>query len=43
MGDATVFTTMEIAIGVFDDLAFLRIYDPNSGFPELVVQPLAKF
>jgi uncharacterized protein len=34
-----IYTTAEIAIGVFPDLVFTREVDSTYGFPELVVKP----
>ena len=35
-----VYTTVEIVLGIFRDLRFERQFDPESGFPELVIQKL---
>ncbi|KAJ0061101.1 hypothetical protein NL108_007825 [Boleophthalmus pectinirostris] len=39
LGNLKVFTTAEVVIGEAQDLSFTREMDPQTGFPELVVQP----
>lgn len=37
-----IYTTAEIVIGVLPDLRFLRTQDPQTGYPELDIQPKNK-
>lgn len=37
MGDLTVFTTMEVALGEPLDLTLDRAFDSSTGFPELTI------
>ncbi|XP_028997795.1 bifunctional protein GlmU-like isoform X1 [Betta splendens] len=39
LGDLDLFTTAEVVLGEASDLRFTREMDPQTGFPELVVQP----
>jgi predicted DNA-binding protein with PD1-like motif len=39
VGDAIVFTTLEIVLGEVEDVVFDRQYDPVTGFPELLIKP----
>ena len=34
-----IYTTAEIVIGALPDLRFLRTHDPQTGYPELDIQP----
>ena len=42
LDDNLIFTTAEIAIAELTELEFKRIYDPNSGYPELSIIPNKK-
>lgn len=42
LGDLEVFTTAEVVVGEAVDLQFTREMDEQTGFPELVVQPLTE-
>ena len=35
----TIFTTLELVLGVLPTVSFARRHDPRTGFPELVVEP----
>jgi predicted DNA-binding protein with PD1-like motif len=39
MNGSEVFTTAEIVLAELEDLRFLRTYDPQTGYPELDIQP----
>lgn len=39
---SAVYTTAEIVLGILPDLRFLRIFDPQTGYPELDIQTSAK-
>ena len=41
MGGSEVFTTAEIVLASFDDVRFLRTFDPQTGYPELDIQPIS--
>jgi len=36
-----VYTTAEIVLSSFDEVRFLRIFDPQTGYPELDIQPIS--
>jgi len=40
MDGSEVYTTAEIGLSSLDDLCFLRTFDPQTGYPELDIQPL---
>jgi predicted DNA-binding protein with PD1-like motif len=42
MDGSEVFTTAEIVLASVDDVRFLRSFDPETGYPELDIQPLSK-
>jgi len=35
MNGCTIYTTVEIVIGIIPDCSFLRTFDPQTGYPEL--------
>ena len=39
---SSVYTTAEIVLGILPKLRFLRTFDPQTGYPELDIQPSAK-
>ncbi len=41
MDGSQVYTTAEIVLGSLDDLRFFRSFDPQTGYPELDIQPIA--
>ncbi|MFM8321511.1 MAG: PPC domain-containing DNA-binding protein [Chloroflexota bacterium] len=40
MDGSEVYTTAEIVFAALDDLRFSRTFDPQTGYPELDIQPL---
>jgi hypothetical protein len=40
MDGSEVYTTAEIVLASFDDVRFLRTFDPQTGYPELDIQPI---
>jgi hypothetical protein len=39
MDGSEVYTTAEIVLASFDEIRFLRTFDPQTGYPELDIQP----
>lgn len=40
MDGSEVFTTAEIVLAEVEDVRFLRVFDPQTGYPELDIQPI---
>ena len=43
MDGSEVYTTAEIVLASLDDLRFMRSFDPETGYPELDIQPDVPF
>jgi uncharacterized protein len=41
MDGSAVYTTAEIVLANLDDVRFLRTFDPQTGYPELDIQPIS--
>jgi predicted DNA-binding protein with PD1-like motif len=41
MDGCEIYTTAEIVLASLDDVRFLRTFDPQTGYPELDIQPIS--